>query len=181
MKILSKVIYLFSRAIKNIHFKYLLKTDDDVFINIHRIVNEVHALDGARAGWWGAFREGWPVHVTGKWRELHYRAPHYPPFPCGATYVLNWRLVDYLANNQHLFLDYQGEDVSMGIWASSINPHRYQGTYDWVCDKSCRKDSYNRPEITPYLMNESYHNLQRCGNMCGCEGSSYVAMENKWM
>lgn len=46
--------------------------------------------------WWGRFRFGLPVERHGKWQELEYKAPVYPPFPCGGGYILNRNVIRYL-------------------------------------------------------------------------------------
>lgn len=98
------------------------------------------------------FRSDWPVERVGKWRELDFTSPVYPSFACGAGNVLSADLVRWLALNAgHLKpyqvyfyyrlnqswsiikpnffqilnfeqFNFQGEDVSMGIWLSAVGP-----------------------------------------------------------
>lgn len=69
-----------------------------------------------------SFRKNWAVNEYGKWSESNYQAAVYPPFPCGATYILSSYLVNWLSLNSKSLFRYQGEDVSMGIWLASILP-----------------------------------------------------------
>jgi len=57
-----------------------------------RIANEV-----ADKEWWLAdLKENWIVSRFGKWRDNVYLSSTYPPFPCGAAYVISPRFVSLL-------------------------------------------------------------------------------------
>ena len=82
----------------------------------------------------------WSTDRWGKWAENHYESPLYPPFACGSGYVLSFDLIQWIASNiNHLHrfqvrIDFKlffrinnliilkGEDVSLGIWMSALNP-----------------------------------------------------------
>ena len=55
----------------------------------------------------------------GKWKEVSqfkFRG-EYPPFPIGsAGHVVSRPIVEYVSKYQDSLFDYQGEDVSLGIW-----------------------------------------------------------------
>jgi hypothetical protein len=123
--------------------------------------------------WWSSFHEGWPVHSFGKWREDSYRSVTYPPFPCGAGYVLSEALVHFLGNKAYNFLyqDFQGEDVSLGIWLAGVNPPRYNGdriSCTWACDGTCNPKACNRAELSVGAMYQAWEAYQNCSNFCGC-------------
>lgn len=52
--------------------------------------------------------------------------PWYPSFACGSGYILTNDLIKWLAINHDKLYAYQGEDVSMGIWMTAINPKKIE-------------------------------------------------------
>jgi hypothetical protein len=174
------------RAHFNAEFSYLLKTDDDTFINIGEVLRTLkiakknqskkaftHPGIELRLHWWSSFREGWPVHSFGKWREDNYRSAMYPPFPCGAGYVLSEGVVQFLGNKAYKFLyqDFQGEDVSLGIWLAGVNPLRFTGdniSCTWACDGTCNPKACNRAQLSVDAMYQAWEGYKNCSNICGC-------------
>lgn len=170
----------------NEEFSYVLKTDDDTFVNIGEVLRSLKVARQEQSGetsthpetklylhWWSSFREGWPVHSFGKWREDNYCSDTYPPFPCGAGYVLSKDLVQFLGNKAYNFLyqDFQGEDVALGIWLAGVNPLRYSSdkiSCTWVCDGTCNPKACNRAELSVDAMYETWEAYQNCSNLCGC-------------
>lgn len=73
---------------------YVLKTDDDTFIDTSAVISELK-LSGE---WdlWSCFRVGWPVQRFGRHRESAYLKKMYPTFPSGAGYVLSKNALAWL-------------------------------------------------------------------------------------
>lgn len=102
------------RVHQNLKFSFLLKADDDTFLNVPTIENYLKSLgkieeepnDSSELWWWGRLRHGLPVERHGKWQELQYAAPVYPPFLCGGGYVLNANVVKLLGMFEALFGQY---------------------------------------------------------------------------
>ncbi|KAG9465813.1 hypothetical protein GDO78_017699 [Eleutherodactylus coqui] len=149
-------------------FHFLLKTDDDCFLQLDNVLRalEERRLRGPNA-WWGNFRLNWAVDRTGKWQELEYMSPAYPAFACGAGYVISRDVVQWLAANADRLKTYQGEDVSMGIWMAAIGPRRYQDE-GWLCEKSCDRAMLSAPQFSPQELGELWQRKLRCGNPCDC-------------
>ncbi|XP_069820989.1 UDP-GalNAc:beta-1,3-N-acetylgalactosaminyltransferase 2 [Dendropsophus ebraccatus] len=149
-------------------FDFLLKTDDDCFIQLEEVLR---ALEEGRVrgphAWWGNFRLNWAVDRTGKWQELEYMSPAYPAFTCGSGYVISRDIVQWLAANADRLKTYQGEDVSMGIWMSAIGPRRYQDD-GWLCEKSCDRTMLSAPQFSAQELSELWQQKLRCGNPCEC-------------
>ena len=61
----------------------------------------------------------WARNEDGKWAELEYTASNYPCFGGGGGNVLTHDLADWVGHNAMHLKDYQGEDVSMGIWLAA--------------------------------------------------------------
>ncbi|KAG8537771.1 hypothetical protein GDO81_023873 [Engystomops pustulosus] len=162
-------LLLFYRWLEDaVTFRFLLKTDDDCFIHLENVLRalEDKRLQGPHV-WWGNFRLNWGVERTGKWQELEYMSPAYPPFTCGSGYVISRDIVQWLADNAQSLQTYQGEDVSMGIWMAAIGPRRYQDER-WLCDKSCDRAMLSAPQFSAQELSDLWQQQQRCGNPCEC-------------
>ncbi|XP_063222313.1 UDP-GalNAc:beta-1,3-N-acetylgalactosaminyltransferase 2-like isoform X2 [Bacillus rossius redtenbacheri] len=184
----SKMLAFYEMAYKEFEFSYLLKTDDDTFVDVKKVVKTLEDLQEseetdmhARPGpWiWSCFREFWPVQAHGKWAEPSYRSLTYPPFPCGAGYVLSRDTVRFLALNarEHLHARFQGEDVSLGIWLAGVNPERYVGgapvngtvPCEWTHGRDrCTATACNKAQLSIVEMYNTWNLLNLCGNMCAC-------------
>ncbi|KAM9329682.1 UDP-GalNAc:beta-1,3-N-acetylgalactosaminyltransferase 2 [Gastrophryne carolinensis] len=163
-----KLLLFYRWLVDSIDFDFLLKTDDDCFVDLDRVLGALEAgrLRGPDA-WWGNFRLNWGVDRTGKWQELEYVSPAYPPFTCGSGYVVSRDVAHWLAANAQRLKTYQGEDVSMGIWMSAIGPRRYQDD-GWLCEKECRAGMLSSPQHSPQELAELWQRKGRCGMPCGC-------------
>ena len=64
----------------------------------------------------GRIRNG-RVPRTGKWAEPDYKPSRYPKFPLGSVgHVVSKPVADYISTYSESLFNYQGEDVSIGIW-----------------------------------------------------------------
>ncbi|KAM4693200.1 UDP-GalNAc:beta-1,3-N-acetylgalactosaminyltransferase 2 isoform 2-T2 [Discoglossus pictus] len=165
----SKLLHFYKWTADYITFEFLLKTDDDCFIDMENVFNmiEQKKLEPANT-WWGNFRLNWAVDRTGKWQELEYLSPAYPAFACGSGYVISKDIVQWLASNSDRLKTYQGEDVSMGIWMSAIGPKRYQDNH-WLCEKKCESGMLSSPQYSPQELLDLWQQKKLCGNPCACE------------
>lgn len=163
-----KLLLFYHWLVGSVDFDFLLKTDDDCFVDLDNVFRALEAkgLKGPNA-WWGNFRLNWGVDRTGKWQELEYLSPAYPPFTCGSGYVISQDIVRWLADNANRLKTYQGEDVSMGIWMSAIGPRRYQDE-SWLCEKTCESGMLSSPQYSPQELSELWQQKERCGRACGC-------------
>jgi beta-1,3-N-acetylgalactosaminyltransferase 2 len=154
---------------QHMDFRYLLKTDDDCFVNIEQILKDIESyqLDSHRKVWWGNFRTQWGVEKFGKWAEVDYTAPVYPAFACGSGYVVSADLIHWISNNSDSLKLYQGEDVCMGIWLSAVCPSLLKDPR-WECFSTCYLDTLTLPEQDADSLLQLWTNLHRCGNPCWC-------------
>lgn len=165
----KKLLKFYNWTVRNTQFNFTLKTDDDCFVDVEAIIRELNdmKLRGKERIWWSRFRTDWPVQRVGKWRELDYTAPVYPSFACGAGNVLSADLVRWLALNVVHLKQYQGEDVSLGIWLSAVGPN-FVNDYRWSCGRECDTGIFTSPENDPEELREMWTDLQTCGDPCGC-------------
>ena len=148
--------------------QFVMKTDDDCFVGIERILAMLESKVNTDRSWFGNFRENWYVERVGKWAEKMYRSTEYPQFACGSGNIVSKDISEWLASNAGALFPFQGEDTSMGIWLSAICP-RYRGSKKWLCDKECDESAFVIPQLSVEDMHLFWKNKQKCGNICGCE------------
>ena len=147
---------------------FILKTDDDCYLDIENIVTKMSKFQDAEKVWWSNFRDDWYVERYGKWAEHDFIGSTYPRFACGSGNIVSADISRWLALNFDYLKPYQGEDVSMGIWLSAIGPN-FVVDSAWQCDKSCTKHSLVLPELKPSELREIWKYKLDCGNPCGCD------------
>ncbi|KAF6211191.1 hypothetical protein GE061_014306 [Apolygus lucorum] len=82
---LSLKTLAFLRWASALKYDYILKTDDDVFLDVDAITDQLGKSSGW--DWWSCFKVGWPAPNAGKWRDRLSPSKVYPPFPSGSGYV----------------------------------------------------------------------------------------------
>ncbi len=163
----QKLLESFHSAYDTTKFKYLLKTDDDCYLDVEKILPALPKKNERLGQWWGHFRYNWAVENTGKWAESNYQAPAYPKFACGAGYVISKSIVKWLVENkQHLEL-FQGEDTSMGIWLAAVALQTIDDPL-WQCESECISDMYSMPDLGAEKLHQLWKNKLACGDPCGC-------------
>lgn len=128
-------------------FDFVLKTDDDCYLNITAITQELSLISkhGKSNIWVGNFREYFALDRQGKWAEHDYKSISYPPFACGSGYVLSSDIVEWISTNRDDLRTYQGEDTSLGIWLSAIRHKRIQEER-FGCFQKCKPYMFSIPE-----------------------------------
>ncbi|KAJ1519454.1 hypothetical protein ONE63_004744 [Megalurothrips usitatus] len=171
----TKLLQFYKWAFENLNFTFLLKSDDDTFLDIPIIEQYLKSVmvaneqihDDSYMWWWGNLRHGLPVERHGKWQELEFAAPVYPPFPCGGGYVLNKNIVRFLAKNSKWLHTFQGEDTSLGIWLSGIHPDTPKDALcHWACGEECGKQSCNRGQLSVEAMSSVWKHYQKNHKLC---------------
>jgi len=132
---------------KQFQSSYVMKTDDDCYLNVPEILNVLRDHHKQDFSWWGNFRRGWKVERFGKWREKHYPGTIYPPFACGTGNVVSGLLHQWLVNNYRWFRRFQGEDVSMGIWLAGLNVTVYDDKR-WSCNRNGSEKNFVIGELS---------------------------------
>nr|CAD7459129.1 unnamed protein product [Timema tahoe] len=176
----AKLLHFIKRVYETHNFSYILKTDDDTFVDVLQVTRALSYFEGVTPSlWvWSSFKEMWPVAWAGKWGEQYYRALSYPPFPCGAGYVISKGVAQFLATtaDKFLYTGFQGEDVAMGIWLAGVNLTRFSGEWTdndshvcgWVGDDVCHPMGCNKAQLSVMDMYHTWNLYKQCGNMCLC-------------
>lgn len=113
-------------------FKYVLKCDDDTYVKLDRLVEELAAYDAQLSErrfapnpppelYWGYFNGKAQIKVRGKWRESNFKSCDlYPPYALGGGYVISSGIAKYIAQNAAILSPLVSEDVSMGVWLGAL-------------------------------------------------------------
>ncbi|KAL3879468.1 hypothetical protein ACJMK2_031765 [Sinanodonta woodiana] len=165
----TKLLYFHQIILSSIRADYVLKTDDDCFIDLEKIYSILQGNKEIQNSklWWGSFRDYWYVEHYGKWAEREYYSSVYPRFACGSGNIVSHDLHHWIAQNSQHLKTYQGEDISLGIWLAAIGPTFLHDTL-WKCDRSCEPNMYSIPELLPIELRAMWKNKQTCGNPCTC-------------
>ena len=112
-------------ALNNTKAKWIVKVDDDAGARISKLNALLAKKDHTKLIVLGYIRRNNGVPRDGKWAELNYQQNisynkrRYPPFANGAQdYVVSRGVAEAVV--EHNGFEYQGEDVSLGIWLNEI-------------------------------------------------------------
>ena len=126
-----KLVKSLEFAHKNFRFDYVLKCDDDTFVDVERVVEELK-VEKDPFLYWGFFDGRAPVQIKGKWADNSYKlCDKYIPYALGGGYVLGRELVKFISENSRLLELYNSEDVTMGAWMAGLKVNRKHDTR-WV-------------------------------------------------
>jgi galactosylxylosylprotein 3-beta-galactosyltransferase len=98
-KVLEAFVWL-DKAVKR--FQYLLKCDDDSFVQVNKVVSELQTIKLTKGHtlYWGFFNGRAQVKIDGKWKESDWiLCDYYLPYALGGGYVLSQKLVHFIAVN----------------------------------------------------------------------------------
>ena len=121
-------------AVVNSSASWIVKADDDSVIRIDRLDAYLRTSLNAKVPTvYGYVAKGWGVNHAGKWAEHTYKPAKYPLFPLGSHgHVVNRPVAHWIVNNQNDLINYQGEDVSVGIW---LDASPFKKSIQWVHSK----------------------------------------------
>ncbi|XP_053203459.1 UDP-GalNAc:beta-1,3-N-acetylgalactosaminyltransferase 2-like, partial [Panonychus citri] len=139
-KLVNAISWIVSSSSSSLQFAdFILKTDDDCFIDLEKVTSKIKLLTSRESIWWGNFRRNNLINIYGKWSENDFPGSVYPSFACGSGYVISIDIAKWINSNKDYLHYYQGEDVSMGIWLSSILPTYFMDS-DWACAEDSPRD-----------------------------------------
>lgn len=121
-------------AVSNMQsFEYLLKTDDDTYVKLDYLIEDLYEYDGSIRRkqstsnsikpelYWGYFNGRANIKTQGQWKESNFNlCERYLPYALGGGYVISKNLVQYIAQNHRSLNRYVSEDISMGVWLSPL-------------------------------------------------------------
>lgn len=94
-----KVLESFN-AVSDLNFGYLLKCDDDSFVNIPLIFNELEHVPQNKL-YWGFFNGNANIKTRGKFKETEWvLCDKYLPYAMGGGYILSKDLIIHIVKNR---------------------------------------------------------------------------------
>jgi len=167
----NKVLKSIEFSNKNYRFDYLLKCDDDTFVDIEKVIEELKEKSDPNL-YWGFFDGRAQVQTRGKWAEPDYRlCDRYIPYALGGGYILGKNLVDFLAKNAHMLQLYTSEDTSVGSWLAGTVAHRvHDPRFDteWK-SRGCSNKYLVTHKQTVADMKIKWKRLVKSGTLCDGE------------
>lgn len=141
-----RTLVSFRYAYKWLDFEYILKCDDDTFVDVRRVATELQLRSSKKPLYWGYMRGGGAVLSLGTYSETHWEiCDSYVPYALGGAYVISREVVGVLeVNARHLRL-YKCEDVSVGAWLAPYN-------IELKHDARFNTNSVSRGCKSPYLV-----------------------------
>ena len=164
-------------------FSYLLKCDDDTFLVLETIVQELGQRSDTRSLYWGFFDGRAHVKRRGKWVEKDwFLCDRYLPYALGGGYVISHDLVRRVIVNSDGLTFYNSEDVSMGVWLSAYEAerrHDVRFNTEFV-SRGCR-NSYvvsHKQSVSDMLSKD--HMLRTRGVQCEREFQTRLSYVYNW-
>ena len=162
----------FHWGITNTNSQFFVKTDDDSFIRVDTISNDlIRTYDSNVPMLIGNIKPHAIVDHTGqrtsgKNKEFNYKPNVYPPWAAGNSgYSVTRPIAQFISDERPDLFEYQGEDTSLGIWLDEgrlknkvkfVTSKRFAGSLHWEgkCgDKSAFFIGHN---ILPETMRACY-------------------------
>jgi hypothetical protein len=114
----QKLKFGYKWAIENTQAEWLVKTDDDSVVRVDTLEHYLTTTyNSSNPTVIGGIRKKSIVPKRGKWEEPEYKKSYYPNFPLGSFgHVVSRPVADYVVQHNDQLFNYQGEDVSLGIW-----------------------------------------------------------------
>lgn len=99
-RLLSRKLLESFNSVRTMHFEYLLKCDDDSFVDVPRVIGELEHAPKTRY-YWGYFDGDAHIKRAGKWKETGWiLCDKYLPYALGGGYILSKDLIIYIVNNR---------------------------------------------------------------------------------
>lgn len=127
-------------------FLYVLKCDDDSFVNLLAVTKELSRRTITGRYYWGQFLGAGGIIREGAYAEHMWSVCEtYLPYALGGGYVLSMDLVRLMAENAHHLRIYNNEDVSVGAWLAPYN-------IEYVSDSRFNTGAVSKGCKTPYIV-----------------------------
>lgn len=167
----------------SLDYQYILKCDDDTFVNLKTITRELKDMNGEGRLFWGEFLGACNIIAEGQYAEWEWRiCDTYVPYAYGGGYILSQDIVELIAHNAPYLKQYNNEDVSVGAWLAPYSvSHRHDSRFNTGSNsRGCKRQYIISHKIPPQTMYGYYESLKRDGYYCsrrnrwyGWRGHSY--------
>jgi len=194
-KVLESIVFVQ----KHYRFDYLLKCDDDSFVDIVKVLQELEGggnfgqegLEKPDHDWtpgkanpnlyWGFFDGRAHVRTTGKFPDPKYKlCDRYIPYALGGGYVLGRALVDFIAKNADQLELFFSEDASVGAWlagTTAIRRHDTRFDTQWK-SRGCSNTYLVTHKQTEEDMEAKWETLVKTGTICSTKETRVMLSYN---
>uniref|UniRef100_A0A0D9WWI5 Galectin domain-containing protein n=1 Tax=Leersia perrieri TaxID=77586 RepID=A0A0D9WWI5_9ORYZ len=126
--VVLKTIAIAEYGVRVIPAKYVMKCDDDTFVRIDTVLDQVKKVRSDKSVYVGSMNYFHRPLRSGKWAVTYEEWPEeaYPNYANGPGYVISADIARYIVSefdNQTLRL-FKMEDVNMGMWVEKFNNTR---------------------------------------------------------
>ena len=166
------------KVVSNIYgndFDYVLKCDDDTFVNLMEISKELLKMKSKERLFWGDFQGSSYLIRDGPYAEHHWSlCETYLPYALGGGYVLSMDVVSLLARIAPYLKIYKNEDAALGAWLSPFNIKRMSDARfnSGAISRGCKSPYILTHKINMTTMHKLYTAMVNEGYMC--------TPENQW-
>lgn len=178
-----KVLQGLKWAWQNTHFDFVVKTDDDSYVQIDKLGQLLRRIQCDERLYWGFFMGHAFPEPTGRWAERRwFNCPHYLPYAMGGGYVLSRKVVEILMRFPDRLKMYHNEDVTVGSW---LAPFRLTRKHDLRFDVESLSHGCNNNYIIAHKekvksLYTKYTNLMKAGVLCSEEKEIRPAYIYNW-
>jgi hypothetical protein len=161
----GKTLKMLQAAVGAYDAAFVVKADDDVFINVDTLVASLRAKEHTDRVYMGCLRAGSPLRFAGTsyahlavGQSLQFADPEPSvlPYAAGQLYALSRELAVHLADNAALLRHFGNEDVSMGAWLVGLDTSDVDDP-QWCC-AHCGGQRADAPCVAVYQ--------QECAGVC---------------
>lgn len=132
--VVLKTVAICEYGVRAVASKYIMKCDDDTFVRIDAVMNEVKKVPHGRSLYVGNINYYHKPLRHGKWAVTYEEWPEedYPPYANGPGYIISADIAQSIVSDfeQHKLRLFKMEDVSMGMWVERLN--RTKGVVEYV-------------------------------------------------
>ena len=127
----NKTLMLMQWACANINFTYFLKCDDDTYVFVKRMLNELKKRPTTKRLYYGVIdSKGRPkkVNDSNSWSDYGWDiADTYLPYALGGGYILSSDLVNLIVEDSLYLRWHPNEDTAVGSW---LAPYKFERRND---------------------------------------------------
>lgn len=159
------------------NFLYMLKCDDDSFVNLLAVGKELSERTTNKGYYWGQFLGAGGIIDEGPYAEHRWTACEtYFPYALGGGYVLSMDLVHLVAKSAPYLMVYNNEDVSLGAWLAPYNiDHVFDARFSTgAVTKGCKKPYVVIHRVSVQQMYDYFDAVLKEGYICTKKNYKFV-------
>ncbi|CAI5466295.1 unnamed protein product [Closterium sp. Yama58-4] len=170
--VVLKTIAICEYGLRNVSTNYIMKVDDDNFVRLDAVFDEIRFANHASGLYMGNINEFHKPLREGKWAvsEEEWPETNYPPYANGPGYIITRDIASFIVRMKEykMLRIFKMEDVSMGMWVVQYginNTIHY--IHNWrFCQFGCMDDYLTAHYQSPRQMLCMWTKLSRGEARC---------------